>query len=170
MKILNILFRVIVLGLVGIWAILTYPSFTPLREISVIVIKFILGLFSIESTYYSNYLITEIGGINRIFTISPECAGIYIFIIFLVGCFLFPKARLKDLIISILFIPLIFLLNIIRILISILLAKYLNIELSIFFHNTFGQVFIFVIGIFIYVVWLRIALKSKSLKGERTYE
>lgn len=55
---------------------------------------------------------------------------------------------------SLLFVPFLFLGNIMRIITDVLVAKYISPDMLLFYHDSLGQVFIFFWGIILYIVWL----------------
>lgn len=161
-----------ILGAFFIWLIYSFPSFHPIPELTAKTVDFFLSLFKINAVNYGRFLIVEFKDINRIFDISAECAGIIIFSVFLFATFIVPGYKLKHRLVTLGFIPILFLGNSFRILLSVVLARNYSVEFSIFFHNTFGQVFIFGITILCYIFALKICnnfptenlLKNKSFR------
>ncbi len=148
-KIGNIVRILVILSLVY-WVL--FLTAYPLPLITSTFLEFILKLIGIPTISYGQYLIVNFGSISRTFHLSTECAGIALFSVFLMGAFIVPGFKLKHRLLSILFVPLLFLGNSLRILLSILVARYYSVDLSIFFHDTLGQVIIFAIAIFAYLL------------------
>src|SRR3990167_5681636 len=153
-----------ILGIFVLWLVLTFPNFYPIQEITVYLIVALGKVLSISAVPYKEYIVVNFGDINRIFQLSVECSGIVLYMVFLAGTFLIPSFRLRDRLVGLAFIPILLLGNVMRILISIYLAKDYSIDLSLFFHNTIGQVFIFAVGIFSYLGWLKLTGNFKKDK------
>ena len=149
------IFRFSVLGLFAIWFIKNYPAFKPIPEVTVWVMEKILNFIHIPTVPYGNLFVVTINGVNRIFNLSGECAGIILFTVFLFGTFIIPDFKIRDRLISLLFLPLIFLGNTLRILIDIIIANKFSLASSTFFHDTIGQAIIFGIAIWSYIAWLK---------------
>ncbi|MEM3075085.1 MAG: exosortase/archaeosortase family protein [Candidatus Pacearchaeota archaeon] len=140
-----------------LYLIITWQfEFYPIPKITTYTVSLIANFINIPTYIYNNLLIVDLGGLKKIFNISSECSGVVLFIIFIFSTFLIPGYKLKHRIISLLFIPFLLIANSLRILMSVVIAKYYGVGLSLFFHDTIGQVFIFGVGITSYLVWLKI--------------
>ena len=167
-KLKESIIRISVISILLLWLILAYPSFSPLPQIVSKSMQFSLSLLNIDSVNYGKYLLVDMQGINRAFSVSWECSGLILYGIFMLGVFAFPKILMKARLMSILFLPLIFIANIFRMLLSVIIAKYWNVKYSVIFHNSIGQILIFGLAISIYVAWIKMANKY-SLKNINTY-
>ena len=145
-----------ILGIFLLWVIITFPTLYPIRELTVYLATIMGKFIGINAVAYKEFMVVSFKDINRIFNISTMCTGIVLYIIFLMATLLIPNYKLKDRLIGLLFIPILLLGNVIRILMSVYIAIDYSIDFSLFFHDTIGQVFIFAIGIFSYLLWLKI--------------
>ena len=161
MKLENIL-RFSIVGLFLLWVILTFPDYTPLPYLtSFFVVKF-ANVFGMTAIEYGRYMIIDLNGINNIFHLSGECAGLLLYAVFVAGTFLIPKFKTKERLVALLFIPVLFFANVLRIFLSVYLAKLVSVDFSLFFHDTIGQVLIFSIGIGSYLGWLKVTGNFKK--------
>jgi exosortase/archaeosortase family protein len=77
-------------------------------------------------------------------------------LIFPLIIFLLPYFSLRQRIASLFFVPLLFMGNVFRIVIDVLIGVRFSTEMLIFFHDGIGQVFIFAWAIGCYIIWLSI--------------
>ena len=70
--------------------------------------------------------------------------------------FLMPKISLKHRLLSLLALPLIYLVNIARIVLGVMIGSYTNIRMMTFFHDTVGQVFLLIFTVAALVLFLNI--------------
>lgn len=152
----EIIIRYGILLIAVIWVIYAYPSYYPLPQASTWLAYQYLNILKIPAVPFKNHLLVEFTDYIRIFDISAECSGIAIFSVFLLATFIIPKFKVKHRLIALLFIPLLFIGNTLRILLSVLFARNIGVDFSIFFHNTIGQVIIFGITVLCYILWLKI--------------
>lgn len=88
--------------------------------------------------------------------ISFECTGFMFISIFILIMFLMPKINLKHRLLSLLALPLIYLVNIARIVLGVMIGSYTNIRVMTFFHDTVGQVFLLIFTVAALVLFLNI--------------
>jgi exosortase/archaeosortase family protein len=100
--------------------------------------------------------------VNRIYELSSECCGLILFAMFFIAVFLVPNFSYKHRLIAVFFIPVIFLGNILRIAFGVIIGYHFSADASIFFHDTFGQMFIFVWVIVCFLLWLKITKNFPS--------
>lgn len=155
----SIIIRISVISLILLWIIFSYPNFYPIPELTTKSMQYSLSLLNIDSLAYNKYLVADMNGLNKIFSISWECAGLILYSIFIIGAFMFPKIPMKLRFMSILFIPLLFIANIFRMILSVITAKYINADFSVIFHNSIGQILIFGLAIAIFISWIKASNK-----------
>jgi exosortase/archaeosortase family protein len=153
----NIIILTVIL-LICLYLLLKYPEYKPLPEITAKGVSYILGpFFGFQPLTYNNIILLNLENRFITLTISPECSGILIISIFIFVIFITPKLKLKHKFLSLLFVPLIILLNIIRIALGVVVGtKMSSTEILLIFHNSFGQVFIFFVLIIVYIIFLKI--------------
>ena len=161
--------RVGIIGFIVSWLTLSFPTFAPIPQIMATFVKWTLLLFGIPVAAFDRFLVVDFFGIDRIIDISAECSGIIIFSVFLFVIFITPKFKLAHRLSALLFIPLLFVGNAIRILLSVIIARTYSVDASIFFHNTLGQVLIFGFTILIFMLWLYLVgnfITERQMKAE----
>lgn len=139
--------------MVFLYFVFNYPSFYPFPEITSKLVAKTLTIVGMDVTPYKNMLVAD--NFPAI-EVSAECSGIILLLIFPLIIFLIPYIPLSHRFAALLFIPILFLGNIIRIAIDVFIGFHYSPEMLIFFHNTVGQVFIFFWAISLYVIWLKI--------------
>lgn len=144
------LFFLIVLGI-----LIFHPGYAPLPQFTTIAVTSVSSFLGIHSSHYDRFMMIDMGDYYRVFELSAECAGLYLYAIFLLFLLLIPFFSIKFRLFGLLLFPLLFLANIVRIFFSVFTAKYVSIGFSEVFHNTIGQVFIFGCG----VLWLILLFK-----------
>jgi exosortase/archaeosortase family protein len=70
--------------------------------------------------------------------------------------FMLPDITLKHRLISLLLLPMIFLSNIMRIVLGILLGIHTNMHLMVLFHDTLGQVFVLISMVAMLLIFLNV--------------
>lgn len=97
--------------------------------------------------------------------ISFGCTGFMFISIFTLVMFMIPGISLKHRFISLLLLPLIYLANIARIVLGVILGIYTNVRMMTFFHDTVGQVFLFIFMVGILIIFLNIFGYIKLKRG-----
>ena len=147
-----------VIVLMCLYLLLQYPEYKPLPEITAKGVSYILSpIFGFQPLNYNNIILLNLE--NRIITltVSPECSGILVISIFIFVIFITPKIKLKHKFLSLLFVPLIIFLNIIRIALGVVVGTRMSsTEILLIFHNSLGQVFLFFVLITVYIIFLKI--------------
>lgn len=136
-----------------LYIILSFPDFYPFPHITSQILAFILNQIGIYAFPHGNELIVD----NLpILHISAECSGIILMSIFPLTIFLIPHFSAKQRMASLLFLPVLFLGNIVRILIDILVGLNFSVSALIFFHDSVGQILVFLWAIGAYFIWLKL--------------
>jgi len=149
--------RIAIIILIASYIIVAFPSFYPFPQLTTKSLDIILNNMDIGAVSEGTFLIVGFPEYSQIIQLSAECSAIALFVMFLLGIFIVPKFSLKHRLMAIPFIIVIFLGNLLRILIGILLSiQWNHPEFIIFFHDTFGQVIIFFWVIGSYIAWLKL--------------
>lgn len=145
--------KLLVIGVILYYLITNFPDFHPFPEVTAFLVAELLGLFGVIAVNWGHLLVVEgLPGLE----VSAECSGIILMMIFPLTIFLIPSVDIKHRLASLFFIPILFLGNIIRITVDVLIGIHYSTDLLIFFHDTIGQVFIFFWAITLYLIWLRL--------------
>lgn len=149
-KVQLVIAGVAILGLLAI-AIGGYPSYQPLPQITSIAAAGILNAVGIFSAPWGDYLVVaDLPPLK----ISAECSGIVLLLIFPLTIFLIPIFPIHQRLASLLFVPILFVGNILRIVTDVLIGKFYSPDFLLLYHDSLGQVFIFFWGIMAYLAWL----------------
>lgn len=148
--------RIGVIGAIVSWLIFAYPIYNPFQKITISALKFFLTLIKIKTTNVQNYIVVQFSDI-KIFKLSIECAGVVLIAIFLIGIFITPNIQFMIRLLGLLFVPIIFLANIARIMMTIIVADY-SPKISIFVHNSVGQLFILGVAVICYVYFIKLSI------------
>jgi exosortase/archaeosortase family protein len=139
-----------------IYLIFGFPNYEPLPQATSLSGSYLLNQFGIHATSFGHHIIVSFPTVDRIYELSSECSGLILYSMFVLGIFIVPSFSLKHRIISLCFIPFLFLGNTLRIVMGILIGYQFDAEASIFFHDTFGQIIIFFWVIICFIIWLKI--------------
>ena len=85
-----------------------------------------------------------------------ECSGLILYAMFLIGIFIVPYFSFKHRLIALAFLPVLFFGNALRVMASILVGFHFTAKASEFFHDTFGQVLIFLWVLLCFIIWLKV--------------
>jgi len=150
------------------YLIIGFPSYEPLPKITSSTDAFFLNSIGINTVNIGRYLVVSFPETSRIYELSSECCGLILFSMFFIAVFLVPNFSYKHRFIAILFLPVLFLGNILRIALGIVIGYQFSADASVFFHDTFGQILIFVWVIVCFLLWLKITknfpLEKKEVK------
>lgn len=139
------------------FTILTYFEHKFLSEITSQYVATVLSYFvGIIPATAGNILFLKMNDHIVSILISFECTGLMFISIFILTIFMMPKISLKHRLLSLLLLPLIYLINIARIVIGIILGIYTNIHTMIFFHDTVGQIILLIFTVMALVIFLNI--------------
>ena len=158
----DIAIRASLILLVVAYLIIGFPSYEPLPKITSKADAFFLNTIGVHTIHEGRFLVVSFPGVNRIYELSSECCGLILFAMFVIAVFLVPKYSYKHRCIALLFLPLIFFGNIFRIALGIFIGYHFSADSSVFFHDTFGQMFIFIWVIACFLIWLKITKNFPS--------
>lgn len=144
--------RMLIITILTSLIIIFYPKYEILTNITVMILSILSGFFiGTTPIFYQNNLILNLDSITPI-VVSPECSGLFILIIFLLVIWLVPNISIKSRFFSFLLIPILFFSNIIRLLFAVIIGDKFGVESLIFYHATIGQIFIFVIMVYCFIL------------------
>jgi exosortase/archaeosortase family protein len=138
------------------YILLAYPRYEPLPQLTASINAFFLNNIDIHSIPVNNYLLVSFEGVDRIYELSSECSGLILYAMFLIGIFIVPYFSLKHRLIALMFLPVLFLGNSLRIFACVLIGYNYSASASVFFHDTFSQVLIFLWVLVCFIAWLKI--------------
>lgn len=153
---LDIILRVSMLLLAVGYIVLAFPSYSPLPEFTAQVNALVLNTIGIHTSTLDRYMVVSFSQIDCIYELSSECAGLIVYMMFLIGVAIVPHFTVRHRLIALLFLPVLFLGNALRILGGILIGYTFSVDASEFFHATFGQILIFFWVLVCFVLWLKI--------------
>ena len=146
------------------YLIVGFPSYEPLPKITSNADAFFLNTIGIHTVNEGRFLVVSFSETNRIYELSSECCGLILFAMFFIAVFLVPNFSYKHRLIAVLFLPLIFFGNIFRIALGIVIGYHFSADASVFFHDTFGQILIFIWVIICFLLWLKVTRNFPSEK------
>ena len=146
------------------YLIVGFPSYEPLPKITSNADAFFLNTIGIHTVNEGRFLVVSFPETNRIYELSSECCGLILFAMFFIAVFLVPNFSYKHRLIAVLFLPLIFFGNIFRIALGIVIGYHFSADASVFFHDTFGQILIFIWVIICFLLWLKVTRNFPSEK------
>lgn len=147
---------IVLIGIVA-FLILSYPSFEPMPEITAEAAAIVMTIyFGITPIVHENHIFLDMHNMIYPMTVSPECSGVTIVVLFIIVIFLIPGISLKHRLYSFFFIIPLYLANVLRIVSSVIVGDNTNIETLTWYHGTIGQLFIFLAMIVIFAIFLKI--------------
>jgi len=150
-KILTMLFVIIII----ITNILYYPSYYILTNLTVYLIAEILTLYlNITPLICCNDIILNVDNVITLINVSPECSGFLFISCSILLIWILPNINLKHRILSLLLIPMIYITNLIRITLSLIIGINTNVEIMIYSHRTIGQIFMLICVILLNIGFL----------------
>jgi exosortase/archaeosortase family protein len=155
----------LILACVG-YLIVGFPTYEPLPKITSNADALFLNTIGIRTVNEGRFLVVSFPTADRIYELSSECCGLILFAMYFIAIFLVPNFSYKHRFIAVLFLPLIFFGNIFRIALGIVIGCHFSVDASVFFHDTFGQILIFVWVILCFLLWLKITKNFPSEKKE----
>lgn len=165
-KLLRTLFIIALIG----YFIIAYPNFKPFPQLTATIVSLIMFLYSgTVPVVYNNIIFVNL--YNQIYQIdvSVECSGIALVLIFGIVMFITPGIKMKHRIYSLLFLPIIYMSNAIRISLSILFGQLTTVNGLLIFHSSIGQVLIFTAMISCYILFLKLFGYLKVNKNYKKY-
>lgn len=149
--------RKIIILVILSFTIITYFENIFLSELTSRYVATVLSYFvGIIPATAGNILFLKMNDYIVPILISFGCTGFMFISIYTLVMFIMPGISLKHRFISLLLLPLIYLVNIARIVLGIILGIYTNIRTMIFFHDTVGQVFLLIFTVVTLVMFLNI--------------
>lgn len=149
--------RLAVLCLVLAIFIIGYPNYFPIPQITALLIAKILGCFIGASPIASqNSVLLSINNEIVSMDISPECSALIAMLLFIFVMFITPGIKLQHRLYSLLFIPVLYAVNLFRIVSEVFVGSRLNIEMMSIYHAGVGQVVFFSAMILLYIGFLKI--------------
>lgn len=148
--------RLSIMVLLVTLSILGYPEYRPLPQITThfvaAIMSHIVGVMPITS---NSLMFFNIDDHVTTISISPECSGFILMSTFVLITFLMPNIDIRHRLVSVLTLPVIYMANIIRIVLCILLGIYTNTYVMVLAHESVGQVFLLVVTTGIYIRFLK---------------
>lgn len=142
-----------VIGSILFYVMTQFPYFYPFPETTSWLTSHFLSIFGIEALAYQHFLIVQ----NiPVLEISAECSGVVLLMVFPLIIFLIPDVDIRHRLGSLLFLPVLYLGNILRIAIDVWIGLTYGVDALGFFHDTLGQIFIFFWTIILYILWLHL--------------
>lgn len=142
--------------LLGIF-IIGYPNYFPIPQITALLTAKILGCFIGASPIVSqNSVLLSINNDIVSLDISPECSALIAMLLFISVMFITPGIKLKHRLYSLLFIPILYFVNLLRITFEVFVGTRFNIEAMSLFHAGIGQIMFFSTMILLYIGFLKI--------------
>lgn len=149
--------RFIVLCLVFGIFIIGYPNYFPIPQITALLIAKILGCFIGAAPIVSkNSIFLNINNEIVSMDISPECSALIAMLLFIFVMFITPGIKLKHRLYSLIFIPILYAVNLFRIVSEIFVGSRVSIEMMPIYHAGIGQVMFFSTMILLYIGFLKI--------------
>lgn len=145
--------KMVVIGAILAYLVSQFPYFYPFPEWTSILSAALLRGIGTPAIPYQHFLVVP----NLpVLEISAECSGVVLMMIFPLIIFLIPGINIRHRLGSLLFLPILYFGNLLRIVLDVQLGLAYGTTALEFFHDTLGQVFIFLWAIIVYIVWLRI--------------
>lgn len=137
------------------YTVFTYPAFPPLPRLTRLVVGGLLNQVGIQAAQFKTQLVVDFGRSSQAVAISADCSGAIILLVFLFVIFISPYFTIAQKFLSFWLIPLVWAGNVVRIFLAVLLGRWANIDAMLAFHNTVGNVFMFMWAIICYMLWLK---------------
>lgn len=149
----TLIVKVLVIGLILVYLVTQFPYFYPFPEITSWSVANLLSLLGVPSLPWKNVVVAQ--GLPTM-EISAECSGVVLLMIFPLIIFLIPNIKLSHRLASLLFIPILYFGNVLRITMDAFVGLNFGVDKLVIFHDTVGQVFVFFWTILLYIIWLRL--------------
>jgi exosortase/archaeosortase family protein len=138
------------------YIVLAFPGYAPLPELTAQVNAQVLNTVGVPSISSERYVVVSFSQADRIYELSSECSGLLVYMMFLIGIAVVPHFSAYNRLFALLFLPILFLGNALRILTGIIVGFQFSVDASEFFHATFGQVLIFFWVLVCFILWLKL--------------
>jgi len=154
---MNIYRKTIVLSIFLSFVILSYTENEFLSELTTQLVATVLSYFvGIIPATAGNILFLKMDDQIVPILITFGCTGFMFISVYTLIMFVMPGISLKHRLISLLVLPIIYLSNIARVVVGIMLGVHTNIPLMVLFHDTVGQVFVFIFMTGMLLIFLNI--------------
>jgi exosortase/archaeosortase family protein len=158
--------RILVVFFLVSWMVFgSLNGYWPLPQITALLISFYSKWLGVETVYYKGELIAPVQGYDRVFSISGECAGIFVIAVFILLLLIPKQTTLRFKVMGFLAVLVLMILNSLRIFATLYGADKYGEEFSVnIIHNVLGNVFIFIaVAItMVLVFWLSNLLKKQE--------
>ena len=158
------LVRILILAAIVFFLAYTFPDFVFLTQLTGNALVFFLPFLGIPAVLYQNFLVVDYPQMSRVFALSAECTGIVVASIFVLSVFITPEIPMRKRIVGLLFLPVLFFGNVLRIILDVWIGGHYSVQTTVFFHDTIGQLFIFCWAIASFYAWLKITGEFPSEK------
>jgi exosortase/archaeosortase family protein len=149
--------RLAVLCLVLGVFIIGYPNYFPIPQVTALLIAKILGCFIGASPIVSqNSVLLSINNEVVSMDVSPECSALIAMLLFIFVMFITPGIKVQHRLYSLLFIPILYAVNLLRIISEVFVGSRFNIETMSIYHAGVGQIVFFSTMILLYIGFLKI--------------
>lgn len=147
--------RVTTLLIFALFLVAGYPNYNPLPIITVSILASMLYfVIGVTPLHVGNELILNISDSIVRVNVSTECSGAMLLFIFAILMFIMPGIENKDRYLSLLLLPIVYGLNVIRIFVSAVTGIYTDLNMLVLVHDSIGQVFILVSSVSLYLIYL----------------
>lgn len=150
-RIIEIFLSVIII--LGIY--LGYPNYDPLPNLTAYFVSVVLGVFiGTAPVVIGNDVLLHVDGQFMTLSVSPECTGLISMLLFIVVIFITPGINFRHKFYSIAFVPILFAVNLLRIVFEVYIGEIFSISSMVIFHSTVGQIMFFGALILCYIIFL----------------
>jgi exosortase/archaeosortase family protein len=146
-------YTVFVVTLILVYAVLAFPGFEPFPRLTAKATASVLDSVGIKSAVVGKIIVTE--GFSPL-NVTAECSGIILVFVFILTIHLLPVMRFSRKLGSLMLIPAIFLGNVLRLVMSVMIGQSLGADAMRFYHFSIGQIFVFAWTIALYIAWLKV--------------
>jgi exosortase/archaeosortase family protein len=158
-----------VLALMALYAVWYYPGYYPFPQLSSAAVAWLLGLAGMNAVAIGQQMVVDFGAVSRTITVSADCSGFLIMMVFLVTVFVSPGFRRRQKLMALLIVPIILAGNMFRIFAAIMLGYGYGVGVMVVFHNTLGNVFMFILATLAYFLWLYVVGQRRPPRIQAQY-
>lgn len=147
--------RISVIASIVAYMIAFYPGYEGITNTTARLLSVVSSWYlGVVPAYFNDYVIFNFKEITPL-KLSPECSGLTVVIIFIIVVWLIPNVRLKNRIYALVFVPILYFANIIRLLMAVIIGDKINVNALSIYHGTVGQLFIFVMLIACFMIFIK---------------
>lgn len=155
--------RSIVLLMLAGYIIASYPNYETLTSLTVASLAMVSSLYiGVIPIHESNSIFFNFNGITPLI-VSPECSGLTVITVFTAIVWLVPCVSIKRRTYALLLIPVLFAINVSRLLIAVIIGDKFSVDALSVYHGTLGQLFIFVTMIMCFAIFMKLG-RSEDAK------